>query len=76
MLIIDTATVSASLNLYLPARKYINTTLNIHNLVMPKPEEIYEMATAFGKQQGMETDTLSIDMYKSERELVVLIPVK
>lgn len=51
-------------------------TITSHNLVMPNPEDIYERAKEIAQQEGKELVEFSIEMYKSERDLVVDIPFK
>lgn len=56
--------------------KYLTTMINAHNLVMPKPEEVREQATEFASKQNLRPDDLSIEIYKNERDLRIMFPLR
>ena len=49
----------------------ILTSINTHNSVMPKPEEVREQAIKFGSENGLLLTNITIEVYKSDRELNV-----
>jgi len=57
--------------------KFIKATINAHNLVMPKPEEVKGQAAVFAKDNNLSIDErYTLEVYKNERDLEVYIPVK
>lgn len=60
----------------LESGKYIQTVINAHNLVMPKPEDVREQAEKIAVQNRLEISNISIEVYKGERELVIMYPAK
>lgn len=59
----------------LATSKVIRATIDAHNLVMPKPNEIEETLRAFAKGQNLELLGYTIERYLSDRELIIEIPV-
>jgi hypothetical protein len=51
--------------------KIIRLNFNKHNLVMPKPFKVREMAEDFAISKGYELKGLTIEKYKTERELEI-----
>ena len=57
--------------LHIPSQQVIQATISAHNLVMPTPNAVREQAQAFASANGYELDSISIEHYKSDRELQV-----
>ena len=59
-----------------PRQQMIFTTIKSHNFVMPTPESVREEALNFAKEKGYTLDSITYEIYASERELTVSFPVK
>lgn len=56
--------------------KYLFTTINAHNLVMPKPESVRSQAVKFAADLGLKPDeNISIEIYHGRRSLEILFPL-
>lgn len=55
--------------------KVVRATIDAHNLVMPKPNEIEEALRIFAEEQNLKLVGYTIERYLSDRELVIEIPV-
>jgi hypothetical protein len=55
--------------------KVVRASIDAHNLVMPKPNEIEEVLRMFAKEQNLNLEGYTIERYLSDRELVVEIPI-
>ena len=55
--------------------KVVRATIDAHNLVMPKPNEIEEALRIYAKEQNLTLVGYTIERYLSDRELVIEIPV-
>ncbi len=49
----------------------ITTTIGEHNAFMPKPETVSAMAADFAAENGKTLGPVSIEIYRSDRELIV-----
>lgn len=58
------------------AGKIITTLIDAHNFVMPKPEDVRRKAKQFADAQGVALASESIEVYRNERELTILFPLK
>ena len=57
----------------LPQGVYVEAQVRAHNFVMPQPEEVKEQAAKFAQEKKLELETgISYEIYKSDRELVIL----
>lgn len=57
------------------SRRFVQATIDAHNAVMPRPQDVREQASDFAIANNLILDTLSIEMYYSERNLKVYFPV-
>lgn len=56
---------------------YLSCAINVHNLVMPTPQEVLEAAQPYALQFNVKVDSsYTIEQYVNERLLRVYIPVK
>jgi hypothetical protein len=55
--------------------RVVRATIDAHNLVMPKPNEIEEALREFAKEQNLKLEGYTIEQYLSERELIIEIPI-
>lgn len=60
----------------LESGKYLSTLISAHNLVMPKPNKVREQAEEFSAELGLIPEKISIEIYKGERELQIMFPLK
>ena len=57
----------------LPGGTYIEANVAAHNFVMPKPAEVKERALEFAQKQEKKLEAgISYEIYKGERELLIL----
>ena len=61
--------------LKIEAGEYVATEIESHNFVMPKPEDVREGASEHVAAQGVILDSVSIEIYRGERELQILFPI-
>jgi len=62
--------------LELAPENVVQATITAHNLVMPGPDEVREMAEETASREGGALLGYTIEIYKSERELVIVFPVE
>jgi len=56
--------------------KVIRVKISSHNIVMPKPKKIRDLAAAEAKSYGITLPDNSIEIYKSQRELLIDYPIE
>ena len=61
---------------HLEASRALQALINAHNLVMPRPGKVEKILQKEANSKGLALDSLSVEIYKSERELVIEIPVR
>lgn len=54
----------------------VETVINAHNMVMPRPEDVLEKATEFAQSDGLTLSEFTIEIYYKEDSLKVLFPVE
>jgi len=57
----------------LQAKNVVSTYINMHNLVMPRPEDVREGATNLAKKEGVLLDSLTVEVYEGESGLRVYL---
>ena len=57
------------------AEGFISTHIDVHNAVMPKPEEVREAALNYALELGMTLDYRSIEIYYSDTDLEIVFPL-
>jgi hypothetical protein len=55
--------------------KVVRATIDAHNLVMPKPDEIEAALRDYGKEQNLTLVGYTIERYLSDREQIIDIPI-
>ena len=57
-------------------KKVIRAEINGHNLVMPSPEKVFDMAVEFAARDSLNLEDQYFEHYITERNIVIEYPVK
>ncbi|MDN4165974.1 hypothetical protein QWY31_10705 [Cytophagales bacterium LB-30] len=59
-----------------PAQRLLQARIEANSLVFPRPKTVQKELQAYAAEHGLRLDTLSIELYRSDRELLVQVPIK